>query len=70
MPALQAMPTLRDRIVAYDHAMTVNEVAKLFGVSIDSIYELVRNRSTIPFFRVGTSIRFDPKLLADWFDRQ
>lgn len=63
-----AIPSLADRIRAFDRAMTVKDVAKLFSVEKGTIYKRARS-GDIPSFRVGTSVRFDPKALADWHEK-
>ena len=50
-------------------ALTVSELADLVHLSTKQIYELVSKRS-IPSYRIAGSIRFDPKLVADWLRRQ
>jgi len=47
------------------HALTVREVAEFFNVSAMTIYRLAK-AGHIPSFRVGNSLRFDPKALASW----
>lgn len=64
-----AVPSLRDRIVAFGRALTAAEAANLFGVSEAMIHKQARI-GNIPSFRIGTSVRFDPKALIDWFERQ
>jgi excisionase family DNA binding protein len=41
-------------------------VAKLLGFSRSALYEMV-NDCRIPHHRIGSSIRFDPQELADWW---
>ncbi len=36
---------------------TANQIAKLFSISLVTLYRLVESRK-IPFFRIGSSIRF------------
>lgn len=48
-------------------AVSIAEVAELLSVSRTKVHALVQSCS-IPFFRIGSSIRFDPKLLADWLE--
>lgn len=60
---------LRDRILVHTRAMTTGEVAELFNMDKDTIYKQAR-RGDIPSFRIGTSVRFDPKALAEWYERQ
>jgi len=61
--------SISDRILAFQRAMTAEEVSELFGVHLDTIYKLARSGS-IPSFRIGTSVRFDPKYLAEWYEQQ
>lgn len=69
MPITQTPPSIRDRILAFERAMTSKEVSELFSLHQDSIRRQAR-RGDIPSFRVGTAIRFDPKKLAEWHERQ
>jgi excisionase family DNA binding protein len=46
-------------------AMSAGAVAKLLGISGPTLYRLVQSGS-IPHFRVGCSIRFDPVSLCTW----
>lgn len=63
---LQTPSTVLDRLLAFDRAMIVEEVAALFQVEKGTIYKQAR-RGAIPSFRIGTSVRFDPKELAEWY---
>lgn len=49
-----------------DHALSVPEVAKMLGFSRSALYEMVSD-CRIPHHRIGSSIRFDPQELADWW---
>lgn len=69
MQTAQAIPSLRDRIIAFDGALTAKDVSKLLQMDTDTIYKAAR-RGEIPSFRIGTSVRFDPKNLAEWYERQ
>jgi excisionase family DNA binding protein len=44
---------------------TAPDLAKLLEVSDKLIYKLVRERR-IPFFRIGSSVRFSGKSLSGW----
>ena len=50
-------------------ALTAREVAEFFRVSDMTIYRLAKAGS-IPSFKIGNSLRFDPKVLASWLRRQ
>ena len=51
--------SLASRIKAIHHAMTAEELADLLKVSRLTILRRAK-RGTIPSFRVGSSVRFDP----------
>lgn len=57
------------QLESMDHALTVPVVAKLLGFSRSALYEMV-NDCRIPHHRIGSSIRFDPQELADWWRGQ
>jgi excisionase family DNA binding protein len=46
-------------------ALTVSEVAEILNISERQVYKLV-SESVIPSFHIGSSIRFDPSLIAAW----
>ena len=48
---------------------TVKEVAEYLGVSVDSIYKMVRERQ-IPHFRVRRTILFSKKAIDEWIKHQ
>lgn len=48
---------------------TVKEVAEYLGVSVDSIYKMVREKQ-IPHFRVRRTILFSKKAIDDWIKQQ
>lgn len=47
--------------------LNVKEVADLLGVAESTVQRWVRNRE-LPAIRVADTIRFDPTVLADWFE--
>jgi excisionase family DNA binding protein len=61
--------SIGDRILAFEGALTAKDVSKLLKIDTDTIYKAARN-GEIPSFRVGTSVRFDPKKLNDWYEKQ
>jgi excisionase family DNA binding protein len=61
--------TLLEILEGREEALKVQEVAELLGVSDRHIYELVAD-GTLPAFRVGKAIRFDPQDLADWLRKK
>ena len=50
-------------------ALRASELAKILSTSKMTIYRLV-GQGTIPYFRVGGLIRFDPHAIADWLRRK
>jgi excisionase family DNA binding protein len=50
-------------------ALTAQELAEFLHVSDMTIYQFAKAGS-IPSFRVGNSLRFDPKALANWLREQ
>jgi len=51
------------------HALRASELAKILSTSKMTIYRRVE-QGTIPYFRVGRLIRFDPQAVADWIRRK
>ena len=50
-------------------AMTVAEVAVMLNVSERHIYKLVQD-GTLPHFKVGGAVRFDPDRMAKWLEAE
>jgi excisionase family DNA binding protein len=61
--------SIKERIGSFGGALNAEELAKIFRVTKASIYEQTR-KGSLPSFRVGTSVRFDPKVVCEWYDRQ
>lgn len=59
--------TLAEQLRSKRKALTVEELADLLGIAIRTVYKEVED-DHIPFFRVRTSIRFDPQQVADWLE--
>jgi len=55
---------LADKIESINHALSAKELAPMLGTSQKNMYKLAK--STIPSFRLGTSVRFDPHSVAKW----
>jgi len=56
---------LPDHLETIDHGLTTTELAALLGVSRRSIFDMAK-AGRIPSFRVGSSVRFDPHVVAKW----
>lgn len=48
---------------------TTKEVAEYLGVSLDSIYRMVREKE-IPHFRIRRTILFSKKAIDEWIEQQ
>jgi excisionase family DNA binding protein len=49
--------------------LKVKEMAEIFRVSQDAIYDLA-DQGTIPSFTIGKQRRFDPKTVAYWIRKK
>lgn len=59
--------TLVEQLRSKKKALTVEELADILCIAIRTLYKEVED-DHIPFFRVRTSIRFDPHQIADWLE--
>jgi excisionase family DNA binding protein len=59
--------TLVEQLRSKKKALTVEELSDILCVAIRTLYKEVED-GHIPFFRVRTSIRFDPHQIADWLE--
>jgi excisionase family DNA binding protein len=58
---------LIDEIRATPQALTVPKLAKLLAMSPRSIYDHI-DRGNLTAYRIGTSVRLDPKTTALWLE--
>jgi excisionase family DNA binding protein len=56
---------LPEKIETMGRALTADDLAQLLSVSKVQVYKLASAR-TIPSFRVGLCLRFDPHSVAAW----
>jgi excisionase family DNA binding protein len=61
--------SLIERIERTGHALTAKELSNLLNVSRITIFKHAA-AGRIPAFRIGASVRFDPKTIADWLRKQ
>jgi excisionase family DNA binding protein len=59
--------TLVEQLRSRKKALTVEELAGLLCIGIRTLYKEVED-NRIPFFRVRSSIRFDPHQIAQWLE--
>ena len=60
-----AASSLPQRIEEIHRAMTAGEIAELLALSPITVYKLAK-AGRLPSFRIGTSVRFDPRAVAEW----
>lgn len=59
------MKDLASKIEAHEGALTADELAALLKVSRLTILRRAK-KGSIPSFRVGTAVRFDPASISRW----
>jgi hypothetical protein len=59
--------TLPERLRQFTGGITAATVATFAGMSPVSIYRLAA-KHIIPSYRAGTSLRFDPEVIAQWLE--
>lgn len=57
--------TIADEIERSPTALTVRDLTKLWQVSDETVYRLATS-GVLPHFRIGGSLRFDPRQVAMW----
>jgi excisionase family DNA binding protein len=60
--------SLPDQIERIPHALTATELAQRLAVSRITVFKLAK-AGRIPCFRIGTCVRFDPRVVATWLRR-
>ena len=66
-PRQNVKMTLIEQLRSKRKALTVEDLADLLCIGVRTLYKEVED-SRIPFFRVRSSIRFDPHQIADWLE--
>ena len=56
---------LADQIAVMEQALTVEQLAALLQCSKKALYKMVQ-RGTLPSFRLGSMVRLDPEVTAQW----
>ena len=56
---------LAEQIEAMEQALTVEQLASLLQCSKKALYKMIK-RGTLPCFRIGAMLRFDPEVTAQW----
>jgi len=65
----ETVSVLVENLEQRQRALRVSEVADLFQVSPMTIYRAAKE-GNLPSFKVGSSLRFDPKAVIAWLKKQ
>ena len=68
-PVSPEVLSLSERAKRFTRALSAHEVADLLNISRVSVLRLAKQGS-IPSFRVGNLVRFDPRALHDWLRKR
>ncbi|MCX5228975.1 AlpA family transcriptional regulator [Streptomyces sp. NBC_00233] len=63
-----AVTTLRAGLP--DRHFTPDDIAELFGVPLETVYQWRKKRTGPPGFRVGKHVRYDPAAVRAWVAQQ
>jgi excisionase family DNA binding protein len=66
---MQTNLSLADQIEQTGHALTADDLSRVLSVSRITIFRQAK-AGRIPSFRIGTCVRFDPRLVANWLRAQ
>jgi excisionase family DNA binding protein len=61
--------SIADQIESIERALTAYDLAEILSVSPITIFKQAKS-GRIPSFRIGTCVRFDPKIIAEWLRGQ
>jgi excisionase family DNA binding protein len=61
--------SVREKLVSFPRPLTASELAETLNVPEQQVYRQAR-AGEIPSFRVGNTVRFEPRALCAWYDRQ
>ena len=67
--ALETLTLTRKLLRSAKGALTAKQLAGVLNISPKTVFKLAK-AGRIPSFRVGTAVRFDPRLIVDWLRRQ
>jgi excisionase family DNA binding protein len=63
--AAESETSLADRVLEFETAITVQQLATILQCSRGQIYKLI-DEKRLPALKVGTLVRLDPTQVADW----
>ncbi|MFF3553463.1 helix-turn-helix domain-containing protein [Streptomyces tsukubensis] len=67
-PPADPRTTLRSGLP--DRYLTPEDIAVLFRVPLETVYQWRKKRSGPPGFRIGKHLRYDPTAVHDWVTHQ
>jgi excisionase family DNA binding protein len=67
--ALETLTLTRKLLRSAKGALTAKELSEVLNISSKTIFKMAKDGRT-PSFRVGTSVRFDARLIVDWMRKQ
>ncbi|MFE7560080.1 helix-turn-helix domain-containing protein [Kitasatospora sp. NPDC057500] len=53
-----------------DRYLEPEDIARIFGVPLETVYQWRRKRTGPPGFRVGRHVRYHPQAVAEWAAEQ
>ncbi|MFF4695926.1 helix-turn-helix domain-containing protein [Streptomyces chattanoogensis] len=53
-----------------DRYLTPDDIAEIFGVPLETVYQWRRKRTGPPGFRVGKHVRYDPLAVRTWAEQR
>jgi hypothetical protein len=65
IPVLPEGLTLKQQLLYISRPVTAQVLAELLGVSAITVYKRGR-KNIIPCFRIGSSVRYDTRMVARW----
>ncbi|MFI1826915.1 helix-turn-helix domain-containing protein [Streptomyces sp. NPDC020412] len=69
-PRHSADPRVTLRSGLPDRYLTPEDIAALFGVPLETVYQWRKKRCGPPGFRVGKHVRYDPATVHTWVSKQ
>ena len=63
------VPKVLKKLESSERALKATELATILGVTRQHVYKMAA-QGTIPSFRIGAAVRFDPGLIAEWLRRK
>ncbi|MFF3725666.1 helix-turn-helix domain-containing protein [Streptomyces erythrochromogenes] len=69
-PAAETAEGVRVSITLPERYLTPDDIAALFGVPVETVYQWRKKRTGPPGFRVGKHLRYCPDTVHSWITAQ